>query len=168
MGGQSGLGVDQAFATWCSLLQAALPASAVSPPWFQLPAASSSWAPRLVHTVSFLLPLWPQGEWPRFSPLLVSGLPHHAPQAFQLFLHLCHQSFVLNSVCSTTIVWALSSPLEPHSLGTHRESGVGPCLHLGEGDLGLGGALPPASQMTAGKSQSPWSWCPPLQNEVTS
>lgn len=48
-----------------------LSAAAVSPPWFQLPAASSSWAPRLVHTVSFLLPLWPQGEWPL---LTVAGL----------------------------------------------------------------------------------------------
>lgn len=89
---QSGLGVDQAFAARCSLQQPCLlrGASSRQPPPPGLPG---------LFTPS--LSSFPSGrrESGRFSPLLVSGLPRHAPQAFQLFLHLCHQLFVLNSVC---------------------------------------------------------------------
>lgn len=124
---QSGLGVDQAFATRCSLLQAALPAAAVSPPWFQLPAASSSWAPRLVHTVSFLLPLWPQGEWPL---LAVAGLWVASP---------CPTGFSALLTSLSPVVCVKFRLLNHHSVGFVFPSGT---PQFGHPQRKWGGAMP--------------------------
>lgn len=98
--------------------------------------------------------LCPRCLWPRGGSccqvLLISGLPHPALWAFQLFLHFCHQFSLFSSICWNRGVGYLL--YWPWICGSHRGSGVWGMPSPGEGDLGPGGAPPPACQGIRGKS----------------